>query len=344
MSYTIVRPADHDAWIEERKKGIGSSDAGTIMCVSPFSTPLKLWRQRLGIDPPVKESAAMRNGHFLEPAVAEYFADATGSTIDYSSEGDWLAVDNERPWLRVSPDRLFWPEGVEHNALNWCILEIKSTSKLVDKDNLPLYWVCQVQYQMGILGIHTAAIAWITSMPRLEMNYAWVTFNPAFFKTLTDQIDHFWKVNLQQKVMPEPIDQDDVKLRWPTSEDSKLVTATEEDVKNCERYVELTDEMEQLKEKLNLVTTAIKKRIADGEALIAVDEETGRTTTIARFKSINETVFDEEKFRDENPEVYVKYLQQSFDTATFKDEDKILFNKYSSKKKGARRFSVSLPS
>lgn len=31
MSYTILRPATHEEWLEEGKKGIGSSDAGTIM-------------------------------------------------------------------------------------------------------------------------------------------------------------------------------------------------------------------------------------------------------------------------------------------------------------------------
>lgn len=342
MGYTIVRPADHDGWLAERKKGIGSSDAGTIMCVSPFSTPLKLWRQRMGIDPPVKESDAMRNGHFLEPAVAEYFASATNSAIDYSSEGDWLAVNTEKPYLRVSPDRLFWPEGVEHTQANRLILEIKSTSKIVDRDNLPNYWVCQVQYQMGVMGVPMAAIAWVTGSPRLMMDFAWVRFNPAFFETLIAAIDHFWNENILKGVEPDPIDEDDARLRWPESEDNKLVQASDADVDNCRRYLSLTREMEDLKEQIGHVAAAIKTRIADAEALIATDPETGRTTTIARFKSINETVFDEEKFRDENPAEYAKYIQQHFDASALKDEDKITFNKYSTKRKGARRFSVLL--
>ena len=340
MSYTIIRPKDHDGWLAERKKGIGSSDAGTIMGVSPFSTPLKLWRQRKGLLEPFKESEAMRNGHYLEPAVAEYFAGSTGSVIDYSSEGDWIAADNERPYLRVSPDRLFWPEGTEHLPENRLILEIKSTSKLVDPDNLPLYWVCQVQYQMGVMGIQMAAIAWISSEPRLSMGHAWLRFNPAFFKTLTDAIDHFWNYNILKDIEPEPIDEDDVSLRWPTSEDNKLIRAEDADIENCREYLRLSREKDEIEKQLSHVTTAIKTRIGDGEALITTDPDTGKTETIARFKSINETVFDEEKFHQEKPEEYVKYIRKFFDKNTFKDEDKANWNAYSTKKKGTRRFSV----
>lgn len=342
MSYIEIRPADHAGWLAERAKGIGSSDAGTIMGVSPFSTPLRLWRQKTGIDPPVPETAAMRNGHYLEPAVAEFFANASGSTIDYSSEGDWIAADAERPYLRVSPDRLFWPNGAPHEPDKRLILEIKSTSKLVDPDNLPLYWICQVQYQMGVMGIPMAAIAWITSQPRLQMDYAWVNFNPAFFKTLTEAIDRFWNENVLKGVPPEAIDDTDAGLLYPRSEDNKIVTADETDIENCREYLRLIAEKDKLEEQIGQVTTAIKTRIKDAEALISTDPETGQATTIVRYKSINENVFDEEKFRNEEPDEYQKYLMTVFDKTLFKDEDKIRFKKYSDKRKGARRFSVLL--
>ena len=340
MAYEIVRPVDHDGWLQERQKGIGSSDAGTIMGISPFSTPLRLWRQRMGIDPPLQESEAMRNGHYLEPAVATYFEEATNSVVDRSSEGDWLAVDKDRPWLRVSPDRLFWPEGVAHTAQNWCILEIKSTSKFVDPDNLPLYWLCQVQYQMGIMGIGLAAIAWITSQPRLEMGHTWVKFNPAFFETLTGAIDTFWNENVLKRIAPEPRDEKDASLLWPTSEEHKTVQATVKDIDNCRDYLLAVAEKDEAEKRVTELAAAIKISLADAEVMQTTEEETGRVITLARFKSVNETVFDEEKFKDENPDVYAQYLTQVFDKATFKDEAKNLFQKYSSKRKGSRRFSV----
>ena len=343
MAYDIIRPADHDEWLAERMKGIGSSDAGTIMGISPFSSQLRLWRQRMGIDPPTKESAAMRNGHFLEPAVVEWFAATTNSSIDYSSEGDWLAADHDKPWRRVSPDRLFWPEGVEHTVQNWCILEIKSTSKIVDPEDLPYYWLCQVQYQMGVMGIKHAAIAWVTGQPRLDFGYAFVRFNEAFFKTLTEAVDNFWEKNIIGGKQPLPIDTEDASLLWPTSADHKTIEATQQDIETCREYLALKKQLEELEKNIADQEALIKIRLQDAETLQATDEETGSVQTIARFKSVNETVFHEDKLREEKPEEYVKYLVEVFDKKTFKDEDAALFKKYSTTKKGSRRFSVTLP-
>lgn len=342
MSYTVIRPKDHDGWLAERAKGIGSSDAGTIMGVSPFSTPLKLWRLKKGLEPPVPETAAMRDGHCYELAVTEYFRQVAKVDIDYSSEGDWLAVDDEKPYLRVSPDRLFWPEGAEHLPENRLILEIKSTSKLVDPDNLPLYWFCQVQYQMGVMGVKMAAIAWVTSEPRLNMNHTWVPFNPAFFKTLVEQIDRFWNVNILQDVEPEGITEEDMATKWPQSDPTKTAWAQSEDYLNCQQFVQLTKEIADKNDQLSKLAASIKGSIKDAEILMFEDPETGEKTLLAKNKSINETVFDEARLEQEDPETYTRYMRKFFDKNTFKDEEPDIFKKYTETRKGYRRFSVCI--
>ena len=50
MAYRVIRPATHQEWLDERKKGIGSSEAGTVMGVNHFDTPYKLWRRKTGVD------------------------------------------------------------------------------------------------------------------------------------------------------------------------------------------------------------------------------------------------------------------------------------------------------
>ena len=65
MSYTILKPATHEEWLEERSKGIGSSEVGTIMGVNHFDTPYRLWRRKVGIDGPVESNEAMEMGCLL---------------------------------------------------------------------------------------------------------------------------------------------------------------------------------------------------------------------------------------------------------------------------------------
>lgn len=107
MSNTIIRPKDRNEWLELRKAGIGSSEVATIVGLNPWETPYQLWRRKLGLDPAKDETFAMKAGHYLEDAVAQFWHDATGNEIIKSSAGDWLIKDNDRPYLQVSPDRTF---------------------------------------------------------------------------------------------------------------------------------------------------------------------------------------------------------------------------------------------
>ena len=123
MAYRIIRPADHDTWLREREKGIGSSEATALMGVNHYEDIYKLFMRKTHRLAPKEETEQMALGHHLEPAVASRFAELTGAWIDPESVGDWIAADQTRDYLRVSPDRLWVPKGEEQVKENWRILE-----------------------------------------------------------------------------------------------------------------------------------------------------------------------------------------------------------------------------
>ena len=118
MSRTIIRPTSREEWLKQRERGIGSSEVGTILGLNPFETPYQLWRRKMGLDEPKEENFAMRAGHYLEDAVSLFYRDATGKEIIKASAGDWIICDNDRPYMRVSPDRTFWIPGLPKSASN----------------------------------------------------------------------------------------------------------------------------------------------------------------------------------------------------------------------------------
>ena len=135
MSYTIIRPKDRNEWLEHRKSGIGSSEVATILGLNPWETPYQLWRRKVGLDEPKTETFAMKAGHYLEDAVAQFWHDDTGREIIKSSAGDWLIRNNERPYLQVSPDRTYWLAGEKKNASNKGVLECKTTQMKISADD-----------------------------------------------------------------------------------------------------------------------------------------------------------------------------------------------------------------
>lgn len=345
MSYRIIRPATHDEWLEERKKGIGSSDAGTIMGASPFQTPYGLYLLKTGRAEPVKESDAMFNGHILEPAVAEWFAARTGNVVDITSEGDWLAVDTERDYLRVSPDRLYWPKGTPASGQtlgNARVLEIKSTSKIVDKDDLPDYWYCQIQYQMGILGAEAGTLCWISGAPTLHFDCVEVEFNRAFFEALVERIDSFWNENVVKGVPPADSNATDTLRRYPQS---RKGLSAEADRTTYELWMSLKEcraSLKELEERESNLTDALKTATGEAEALTYTDNETGEVRTLATWKSSLKEVLDEDALQRDHPDVWTRYGKTettvTLDRKALAKNEPELYETYSSKVASGRKF------
>lgn len=346
MSYRVIRPANREEWLEERKKGIGSSDAGTIMGASSFNTPLGLWQQKTGREPATPENEAMFNGHILEPAVAAWFAAKTGAIIDKTSEGDWIAADTEKDYLRVSPDRLFWEKDtpqekrVMENAL---ILEIKSTTKYVSDDDFPDYWYCQVQYQMGVMGVKRCCIAWITSAPKLQFGYTQVEFNQAFYNTLISAIDHFWNVNIKQDTPPEAVSGKDTLALFPKANADSCNIASDSIVADWKRLKEVRKEIKELEEQEDDLIDRMKMATGEAERLVKVDTDTGEMTNIATWKNQSTSYFDEETFGKENNQLYLDYIvaeDPKLDKDRLKKEHPEVYNKYLKKTQGTRKFII----
>ena len=346
MAYRIIRPATHEEWLEERKKGIGSSDAGTIMGVSPFSTPRKLYEVRKGLRAPDPENDAMAEGHILEPAIAEWFAWKTGNIVDVTSEGDWMAVDTERDYLRVSPDRLWWPKGTPaegQTLANARILEIKRTGKAVYKDDLPDYWYCQIQYQMGIMGVGSGALCWLSFAPGANhFDYVEIDFNPPFFDELIKRIDRFWHENLLAGICPPDINADDVLRSFPEARKGSEAEATENDHAMWKALKECRSQLKELGEREETLTDALKMATGGCEALVFTDRDTGEVKTLATWKNSSRTVFDEDTFKADRPDLWDRYTSTqttvTLDARSLQKDEPEVYGKYATKTAGARKF------
>ena len=347
MSYRIIRPATHEGWLAERAKGIGSSDAGTVMGASPFQTPYGLYLLKTGKAEPIKESDAMYNGHILESAVAEWFAAKTGAVVDITTEGDWLAADTERDYLRVSPDRLYWPKGTSadrQTAENARVLEIKSTSKIVDKDDLPDYWYCQIQYQMGILGATCGTLCWISGSPTLHFDYAEVDFNRAFFDAMIERIDRFWNENILKDVPPADTTAGDTLRRYPQSRAGLAAAADDKTLALWQSLKDCRAELKKLEEREMTLTDALKMATGEAECLTHTDAATGEVRTLATWKSTLRESFDEERLKTESPEIWQEYGRAettvTLDRKALQKDRPELYARYSSKVPAARKFLV----
>lgn len=309
MATTIIRPKSREEWLEVRKNGIGSSEVATIVGLNPWETPYQLWRRKVGLDEPKQENFAMKAGHYLEDAVSRFWADETGKEIIKRSAIDWIIRDNDRPYLQVSPDRTYWL-GESRSPEAKGILECKTTQMKVDPEDLPKYWFCQVQYQLGVAGYEQGSLAWLCS--GREFGYQDLKLVPDFYAWLVGEVERFHADCIIGGQEPETSTVADVMLKYNKHAAGKIIETSDEVFEAYQSLKEVRKELDAITERKEELEAKIKMAFGDAEAL------SYGGTTIATWKA---------------PKPSLKFDSKAF-TAAHPD----LAKEFSSMTQGARRF------
>lgn len=81
------------AWHDERRQGLGSSDVAAALGLSTYARPIDVWEQKRGLVEPRGDTVFLEWGRRLEPVIAQAAEDATG--IRWTS---WLGAIRCKRW------------------------------------------------------------------------------------------------------------------------------------------------------------------------------------------------------------------------------------------------------
>ena len=136
---------------------VGGSDVAAIFGLSPWVTPLELWKIKKGqMAPTVSANAGqMEMGHLLEPVAAHWYGKKTGSTVIDDTN---LYQHADHPYALANFDRRFVKPTGEPG-----ILECKSCTyhKAQDwaDDAIPVYYELQLRYYMAVADVELGAFS-----------------------------------------------------------------------------------------------------------------------------------------------------------------------------------------
>lgn len=299
----IIKYKSREEWLQNRSKGIGASEAGTVVGLNPWETPYQLWRRKKGLDGPKAENFAMMAGHILEDAVAQFYQRESGCQIIKASTDDFTILDPENPILRVSPDRTFWRSGAKHNEAEKSILECKTTQMQIDADDLPKHWFCQLQMNLGVGEYKDGALAWLTA--GREFGYRDIDFDAEFFGWLKGEINTFWIDYIIGDKEPPAYSAEDVLLKSPLHVAGKEVTATKEILEQIARLKELKEQNKKLETEQDEIETNLKLFFGDAESIIS---DNGKTLATWKAPKASEK-FDAKAFQADHPKACTKYIK-----------------------------------
>lgn len=176
-----------ERWLECRSHGpggdipytVGGSDVAAIFGVSPWVTPLELWRIKKGIDRPSQKPNAnqLMMGHLLEPIAAYWYEKKTGNKV---SDDTYLYQHAEHPYALANFDRRFERASDGEQG----ILECKSCTYYKSDDwsddAIPLYYELQLRFYLAVADVNIGAFSTVwgnnpdsdMAMPAIERDRA----------------------------------------------------------------------------------------------------------------------------------------------------------------------------
>jgi putative phage-type endonuclease len=143
-----------DEWLAERRKGIGGSDAASILSEG-YGCPRALFYDKSGVEPDFQHSpetmGLFERGHSLEPLIARRFTKETGLVVRNMP----TRVSVDRPWMRVNVDRMIHSLDVgEFAGMGPGYLECKTANEHVfsnmQQEGMPSHYVIQVQHGLAV--------------------------------------------------------------------------------------------------------------------------------------------------------------------------------------------------
>lgn len=202
-----------EAWHEERRKGIGSSDAAAILGLSTYAKPIDIYLEKIGEAEPREDTAFTEWGRRLEPVIAEAAEEAINAGRPAEERVRFTS------WLPAIHCKAWWPafthvdrRGRVDGAMT--ALECKSamstrgwgdpaTVSIVDAHEvIPPGYAIQVGHHLlctGYAAVYVAALIGYRDfrLYRIERDEAWLD------DLLADE-RQWWEDHVVARVPPAP--------------------------------------------------------------------------------------------------------------------------------------------
>lgn len=191
----VLGRASRPRWLARRRKGLTATDVPALLGLSPWSTPLDVWLEKL--DPrPWAGTYATRRGQRLESFIAAEYAAEHDLRLERPPA---LVAHPDHPWLLCSLD--FYAHAADGATT---VLECKAVGRWSPEwadDDLPDVYAVQALTQAAITGLPVTVVADIGG--RLEDRR--IEPDPAWEADTIPTLDAWWRRHIIGRT-PPPLD------------------------------------------------------------------------------------------------------------------------------------------
>ncbi len=310
---------DELQWHLDRQKGIGGSDASTVLGINPWKSRLQLYHEKVDeikADKIDNDNIRFKLGHVLEPMIAEEYAKRTG----YILETRPSKTHSKYPFMIGNIDRhvtvpydyndINTPSNslLPSETLDRGILEIKTKGAFInwEGDEIPEYYNTQGQHYMAVYDYNWVDFA-VLDFLKFEIKITRINRDNDLIAKIINEEAKFW--DLVQNKTPPKIE--------PTKSCSDFLKECYKDASPI--TINISDNEEATFNSKTLFSVKVSRKNLDEIELTTknyfmdlmknAEKAIGDGYTITWKNDKDSTKFDTDKFKFENPQIYKKYLE-----------------------------------
>lgn len=289
---------EREEWLQLRKTGIGGSDAGALCGVNPYSSSMKVYRDKTCDVPEEQSNEAIRQGNDLENYVAQRFMETTGLKVRRSN---YMYRSTENPFMIADVDRLVVGEDA---GLECKTVSAYNADKWKDGD-IPLHYIMQCYHYMAVTGKRTWYIAAVILGQKFV--YRKLVWDDELIERLTTVERDFWENHVAVGVLPAPDGSDicnEVLNNYFHLERKGSSISLDGFDEKLNRRAEILKQIDGLQKEQNSIEQEVKLYMQNNE-FAASDKYK------VSWSSVETTRLDTKRIREEHPEIYRDYAKQS---------------------------------
>lgn len=289
----------YDEWLEQRKKGIGGSDASVVCGINRYKSPVELWMEKTNRIAAKETGEAAYWGTQLEALVRAEFTKRTGIEVTHTMQ---LLQSVEHPFMLANLD------GVcEHPELGPCIFEAKTASayKAGEWENsIPDEYQLQIQHYMAVTGYRGTYIAVLIGGNTFKWRF--IPRDEGLIAMLIQLESDFWQH--VESVTPPPLDGSEATARFlaerfPRSVPQSKIALPDSAADLLRQYDTACEHLAAVQEEKLEAENLLKQMLGEHE----IGTLGNRTVT---WKQFSQERLDSKTLKAEHPALCKKYTNQ----------------------------------
>lgn len=293
-----TKDMSREEWLAQRQRGLGGSDAGTIMGVNKWKSKFQLYLEKSGEYYEEVNNDYVYFGNLLEDVVAKEFERRSGKKVRRKNQ---MLVHPEHDFMLANLDRVVVGEKA--------LLECKTTSEYNlaewEGDEVPASYLCQIQHYLAVTGYEKAYVAVLCGGNK----FIWkeIPRDDELIDIIIENEKQFWEDHVLAGISPA-IDGSDaasdlLKKLYPTDNGESIMFTEKED--------QLLDALESVKNEMAELEE-LKKRYENQLKMELEEAQQGVSSRyIVSYKASERNTIDSKRLKADMPDIAERFTKKS---------------------------------